>query len=996
MRREAAMIRVLGPLEVDVDGETVTLGSARQRALLAVLVLQANTVVSTDQVADAIWGEDLPDAVRNTVQTTVARLRRSLGPVGRSLVTRPPGYVLVLDADELDAVRFERLVRDARACSATDPVAAAALLDDALALWRGPAYGEFAAGFARPAAVRLEELRTAAQLDRASVALRLGDVDDAVARAEDLVASDPLRERPVELLARALHAARRPADALAVLRDHREQVAEELGLDPSPALQELATRLLRDELPVAAGPPDRPVAQLPGPVGAGPAADGTPPSAPRTNVRPPRRGGRLIGRDQELAALEAALAPGRVVTVDGPGGVGKTRLAIEVLHRALAAGGSAWWVDLATVREPAGVLTATAEATGVELEPDADAAMLVRGLASRDGLLVLDNAEHLLEPLAALLDALVGTATRLRVLVTTRERVALEGEVVHHLRPLPTTGGVPGDRPAVQLFVARSTRFDPDRLDAAELAEVAELCQRLDGLPLAIELAAARADTLGLRDVRTRLDHRLDVLGGGTRTAGARHRRLRDVIDWSHDLLAPDERVLFRRLAVFPGTFSLGQVEAVCADGQLLAGRDCADVLARLIERSLVQADDGRFLVLETLRTYAAERLAADEPDPTALERRHAQDTAQRAGALARTLWGPDEADAVARFVALLPDLRRAWSHARDHDPSLAVDLAAAVHDYAYHRQRFELLDWGVEAVALGGGSPRLPRALAAAAAISWARGDLGAAADLAARGAAMGDDPEAGAALELLADVTMLRGDTDGAVRCYDEAGALRRRHGLLAEELIVRSGAAAALAYAGRLDEADGRLAELEQLARRCVNPSGRAYVAYAVGEVTGDRDPTRALAALDEAIALATPVDDRLVAGIARTASVSLAARSGPPARALARFAAVLDHWEQAGNDVLQWTLLRNLVVLLARIEDDVDAAVLVGATDANRPDKPDYGVEAERLAEATAAVRRRLGGGEFEAALAVGRAMSLPAAVAHARQVIAAGAPRGGAR
>jgi predicted ATPase/DNA-binding SARP family transcriptional activator len=988
------MIRVLGPLEVDVDGQSVTLGSARQRALLTVLALHANAVVSTDQLADAIWGEHLPEAVRNTVQTTVARLRRSLGSVGRALVTRPPGYVLVLDPDDLDAARFERLLRSARARFAADPAAAVALLDDALGLWRGPAYGEFADGFARPAAVRLEGLRAMAQFERASASLRLGEVDDAVARAVDLVASDPVQERSVELLARALHAARRPADALGVLRDHRDRVAAELGLDPSPTLQALETQLLRDELPVATVVPRRPDGERHGAGGRErPGGTLTPPPVGAI-AQLPRRAGRLLGREAELAALEAALAPGCVVTVDGPGGVGKTRLAVELLHRALAAGEPAWWVDLATVEEPDAVLTATAEATGVELEPDPDAAVLVRGLAARDGLLVLDNAEHLVEPVAALLDALVGAAAGLRVLVTSRERVAVEGEVVHHLRPLPTAGGDSAGSAAVALFLARSARLDPDDLDAEVLADIEELCRRLDGLPLAIELAAARADTLGLRDVRSRLDHRLDVLGGGTRTGGARHRRLRDVIDWSHELLAADERVLFRRLAVFPSAFCLGQVEEVCADERVLARWECADVLARLIERSLVQADDGRFLVLETLRTYAAERLAVDEPDRAALERRHAEDTVRRADELARMLWGPDEAEAVERYVALLPDLRRAWTYAREHEPALAVDVAAAVHDFAYHRQRFELLDWGVDAAALGTASPTLPRALAAAAAISWARGDLATAADLAARGAGMGDDAAAGAALELLADVTMLRGDTDGAVRCYDEAAAFRRRHGLLAEELVVRSGAASALAYAGRVDEAVGRLEELEELARRCANPSGRAYVAYAVGEVTGDRDPTRALAAFDEAIALAMPVDDRLVAGIARTASVSLAARSGPPALALLRFAAVLDHWEQTGNDVLQWTLLRNLVVLLARIEADVDAAVLVGATAANRPDKPDYGVEAERIAAATSAVRSRLGADAYERALAEGRAMTLPAAVAHARRVVLGGASRGG--
>jgi predicted ATPase/DNA-binding SARP family transcriptional activator len=975
------MIRVLGPLEVEVDGAVVPLGSARQRALLAVLVLHANEVVSTDQVAEAIWGEALPEGLRNAVQTHVARLRRALGPAGRALVTRPPGYLYVVEEDQLDAARFDRLVVAARARLTAEPAAAAALLDEALGCWRGAAYAEFADGFARPAAVRLEALRSAAELDRAAAALRLGHVDEAVARAEDRVAVDPLDERSVELLIRALHAAGRPADALAALRRHRDRLVEELGLDPSPRLVDLEQRLLRDELPRGAAP--EPAALV--------APDTAIATAVPVAIPPlPRRPDPLIGRGDLLAAVDRDLADGGLVTLTGPGGIGKTRLALEVAHRAAAAR-TTWWVDLATVDDPATIVTAIGPAVGLELPPDPDARQLARALAARSGVLVLDNAEHLLDALAPLLDTLVGLAPALTVLVTSRERVAVAGECVHVLRPLPTAPEEGGSvSPAVALFLDRSATLDREDLVGAVAGQVADLCRRLDGLPLAIELAAARVDVLGLGEVLARLDDRLDVLGGGPRTAAARHRTLRAVIDWSHELLRADEQVLFRRLAVFPGSFSLGQVERVCADDGAIPTPACADVLARLIERSLVQTGDGRFALLETLRAYAAERLAGEEADPDAVRRRHAEDTLRRAEELTEALWGPDEAVTVRRFTELLSDLRAAWALARDTDADLAVAVAASVHDLAYHRQRFDLLAWGDEIAARSDAAgPRLPRALAAATALAWARGDLDVAARHAARGVAAAADRELGAALELQADVHMLRGDTDAAVRAYDRAAAVRHGLGRIPEELVVRASAAAALAYAGRSEEASARLVGLVATARGCDNPTARAYVAYAVGEVVADADPARALAALDEAIAWAEPVDGRLVLGVARSAAVALHARVGDPATALARFGAVLDHWERTGNDVLQWTLLRNLVVLLARTQHD-DAAARLGGAVAGRSPKPDYGVEAERVAAALEAVRGRLGPDAYRRSWSAGRAWTLAAAVAFAREVLAANA------
>ena len=318
------LFRVLGPLEVSGGGATAPPG-AGPRALLTALLLQPNSVVPAYRLAEAVWGADPPEPVDNALHQVVSRVRRALGPAGRAVVTRSPGYLLVVGASSIDAACFEAQYRAALARSAADPSAAVVLLDEALAWWRGPAYAEFADGFARPAATRLEELRLSAREDRASLQLAAGSTAEAIASASDLAAEHPLRERPVQLLMRGLHAAGRTADALDAYRAHREHIAAELGLDPTADLRDLEARILRDD-------PDLP--------GRGPirAPAGATTAAPPSERALPWRPSRLIGREEELRLLTAAVDTRRLVTLVGPGGVGKTRLALEVAHRAAEQG----------------------------------------------------------------------------------------------------------------------------------------------------------------------------------------------------------------------------------------------------------------------------------------------------------------------------------------------------------------------------------------------------------------------------------------------------------------------------------------------------------------------------------------------------------------------------------------------------------------------------------------------------------------------------------
>lgn len=750
------LFRVLGPLEVEADTGPVELTGVRTRALLTALLLQADTVVPAHRLIVALWGERLPADASNALHQVVGRLRRQLGPLGGAVVTDPAGYRLACDPSAVDAERFETGYRTARALAAEDPTVAAELLDTALGLWRGQAYGEFGGGFARAPAARLAELRIAALEDRVALLLRCGD-PEAAARARDLAAQEPLRERPLELLMRALHADGRAAEALDAYRRHRDLVAEELGLDPAPGLAGAG-----DRHPARRRGRAGAVAPCRGPAGGRVAVAAAAPG-PALAARPAAGSRARPGAARRVPGVAAAGHGGRA------GGIGKTRLALEAAHR-LAADRKVWWVALVAVA-PQRVVDALAEAAGIEVPRSVDpAGSLCGALAAHRGVLCLDNAEHLLEALAPVVERLADAAPHLAVLATSRERLAVASEHVHLLAPLPLPAEDDRDNPAVRLFVDRSPGLEAASLADDEIRAIAALCRRLDGLPLAIELGAARAAAFGLRGLADRLDARLELLAGGRRTAAARHRTLRAVVDWSYGLLTDAEARLFARLAVFPGGFTLEQAESVCADPDLPA-RSVPGLIARLVEQSLVQSGRGRFWLLETLRVYAVDRL--DPVRARRLRDRHAGDTAARLAALAPRLSTPDEAAAVAAVGALGADLHAAWTHAAEHDRALAVQLAADVYDYAYHRQRRDLLEWGLAAATWDVEHPKLPIALAAAAVAAWTRGNLREARHLADRAiTAAAGSPSAARAVNQRANLANFDGRTEEAA-----AGSRRPR---------------------------------------------------------------------------------------------------------------------------------------------------------------------------------------------------------------------------
>src|SRR6266700_3867764 len=607
-------IALLGPLSVTRDDRPLELGGAQPRLLLALLALDPGRVAGADRLVDGIWGAHLPSEPANALQVVVSRLRRALAP-DQVVISRPPGYLLALEPERVDAVCFERLAAAGReAAAAGHAERAAGLLRAALDLWRGDALADFpGVAAARSAATRLDELRLAALEDRIEVDLGLGRQAQVIGELQALVDREPLRERLHAQLMRALYATGRQADALAAYQRAREVLAERAGLDPGPDLRRLEARLLAQDPALPTAPELSVGARQPAPSAGAPWA--AQPTAAPSNLRVPLTS--FVGREHEIGQVASLLGRGRLVTLVGPGGAGKTRLAVEAVTRLLAAGevgrDGAWVVELASLRDPALLAGAVLDAVSARVElarldgpaggDDGDGATgrLLRALRSRHLLLVLDNCEHLVEAAANLVETMLGACPAVRVLATSREALRVPGELRLPVPALPMPPAElddPGELLAFdagRLFVERARAVVPSlEPGAPEARAIGEICRRLDGLPFAIELAAARVNVLPVAELAARLHDRFRLLTTGARTALPRHRTLRAVVDWSWELLTPPEQVALRRLAVFSGGCTLQAAERVCADTRQrpgLAAGEVAGAIAGLVEKSLGEVD---------------------------------------------------------------------------------------------------------------------------------------------------------------------------------------------------------------------------------------------------------------------------------------------------------------------------------------------------------------------------------------------------------------------
>ncbi|GAA2014793.1 winged helix-turn-helix domain-containing protein [Nakamurella flavida] len=653
-------VGILGPLEVVLDGRPVPVTGGRVRALLARLAVAAPDAVTAAALVEAVWPAGPGVDPTNALQSLVSRVRRALGDPAL-LPAAPGGYRLAVGAADVDAGRFDDLVTAGRRALAGGRAQDAAdTLTEALALWRGtplPDAGD--ALWALAPVRRLAELHDEAAADRGEALLQIGRSADALVELAVLVEQDPTRERPVALLMRALAGAGRTAEALALYERLRTALADQLGVDPGAATRAVHLAVLRGEIPLAtatATTTTTTTTTAAAAAAAAPVADPTPPPAPATGRHNLRAGlTSFLGRQDEVDRVAGLLTTSRLVSVIGPGGAGKTRLATEVARHVLpAAPDGVWMVELAPVTDGTALGQAFLDALGaldaraVDRRPDRavrdSGDQLVDLLAESHCLLVVDNCEHLVGPVAALVDRLLAQCPDVRVLATSREPLGILGETLCVVPPLgvPPEGVSAADAtgyPAVQLLAERARAVAADfTVDGGTVGGVVEIVRRLDGLPLAIELAAARLRVLSVDEIAARLSDRFRLLTGGSRTAMPRHRTLRAVVAWSWDLLDPDEALLAERLAVFPAGATVDAAVAVCAGGRLSAA-DIGDLLVSLADKSLLETTNGggagqvRHRMLETIREYGMERLG-ERGEADAARAAHARYYAQ----LARTL----------------------------------------------------------------------------------------------------------------------------------------------------------------------------------------------------------------------------------------------------------------------------------------------------------------------------------------------------------------------
>ena len=751
---KGAEFRVLGPLEVLVDGAAVPLGGPKQRAVLGVLLALGGEPVPAERLIDELWGEAPPATATAALQVHVSGLRKVLP--GR-IRTVAAGYLLDLAGAVRDTDGVEDELRRARA---GEPAETAAGLAAVLTRWRGPAYGGVPPSPAvTAAATHWEELRLSALEDRLAADLALGRHAELSAELAGLTAAYPTRERLAAHRMLAAYRGGRTGEALAAYGALERALADELGVQPGEQVEALARAIERAD-PTLAAPTGLPM----------PAS-------------------RFVGRRRELDRLGELLGRSRVVTVTGPGGAGKTRLTLQLARDAGPEHpDGVHLVELATAGSVAG---AVAAALDVREQPGEPLPVTLTGfLRHRRVLLVLDNCEHVLPAAAELCALLVARCAGLRVLASSRERLGVEGEAVWPLAGLQLPDeddppAVAARTDAVRLLADRGALARPGfRVGTGDVAVAAGLCRRLDGLPLAIELAAARLAALSLTEVAGRLDRRLDLLAGGGRAAPERHRTMRATLEWSHQLLEPDERELFRRLSVFAGGWTLAAAAEVL-------GTDPLDPLTRLVDRSMVVAEPGpggtRYRMLETVRDYAGERLAA--AGETGLRADHARwclTLAQRVAGFG----GADHSAELARLAADYGNVLAALDWALDADPQLGLEIAAPMWWFWWERG---LMDSGLRmlsralAAADPAPSPARGAALRAAAALARSSGSVQEALRLGTESLAvfraLDDQAGVAAALNNLCMTTQVLGRFEESLRygteclALAEAGGDRRR---------------------------------------------------------------------------------------------------------------------------------------------------------------------------------------------------------------------------
>ena len=934
--------RILGELEILQDGDSIELGSPRQRALLARLLIGSSHMVTTDRLVEDLWEGDPPDTARHSLHVYVSRLRKMLGGDGTRLERRGTGYRLQVEPAELDASRFETLATEGRAARARrDLDRASTQLRDALGLWRGPALADFAdKGFARDEAVRLNELRLATFEERVWVDLDLGRHGEVVEELRDVVAQHPFRETLWEQLMLALYRAGRQADALRVYQSARSNLAKDLGIEPGPALRQMEERILAQ---------DRSLDLL----------SAATPSGTRNEL--PLQRTSFVGRERELSQATELLGRSRLLTLTGPPGSGKTRLALRLAaEQAGEFPHGIFFVRLAPLADPQLMAGTIARTLGLrELSGESPLDGLRAFLQERRMLLVLDNFEQILGA-GAQVGELLDSAPDVKVVVTSRAPLGIAGEQELPVPPLTVPhldGAIDVDAlagyDAVALFAARAKAIDPSfDLTPSNAATVAEITMRLDGLPLAIELAAARVKLLTPDDILARLEKRLALLTGGPTDSSDRHRTMRDAIAWSYDLLDPADQALFRRLGVFLGGFTLEAAAAVAGlpDAEALDGVDA--LLSRSLLYRPVDVGEARFALLEMIRDLALEELVIAGEEHETLGR-HARHFLRWAQWIEPQLTTKAQHSAMAMLAQEQDNIRGALRYAcTAPDPDLGLLITGCT--WRYWESSGQLLE----------GRQWLERLLATEG----------------------GSDPARAKGLIGLAGLAYWQGDYREALTRYEAALDLYRSTGDRYDEADTLYGMSMAATLNGDPVSGERFAAEARSIFEELGVRGGIGRVAMAEAmALHGQGDHARARTLWKAALGVSREVGDHHLAITQLIALGMYAFQDGETEEALAIACEAL-HDAVGLDSVLLTVWMLDFAAAFAAPTHPREAARLAGAVESLRVvSGAGMVLGPVEIDDARTVAGRSLSSAELEEALEGGRAMALDEAVAYAEQL-----------